>query len=57
MYALLGLLELQREGIELSPETRNAMRAVLEIDIEIETCDGCIYSRKKTKQIVSDWKL
>ena len=57
MYALLGLLELQREGIELSPETRNAMRAVLELDIEIETCDGCIYSRKKTKQIVSDWKL
>lgn len=55
MYALLALLKLQRNGTKLSDETQNAMRVILNLDIEIETCSGCLHGRKRAREIVSDW--
>ena len=56
MYALLALLKLRQNGTELSDETQNAIRVILNLDIGIETCSGCLHMDKRAKEIVSDWQ-
>lgn len=54
IYALLALLELQKSGTKLSAETENAMRVVRELELDIETCSGCIHGFKTAQKIISE---
>ncbi len=54
MYALLALLELQKNGSKLSAETQNAMRVIRELELDIETCSGCIHGFKTAQKIISE---
>ena len=55
MYAALAFIAMQRKGIQLSPDVIQALQVVRAMDLELETCDGCIVSHKTAKQIISDW--
>ena len=54
MYALLALLELQKSGTKLSAETENAMRVIRQLEIDIETCSGCIHAFKTAQKIITE---
>ena len=54
MYALLALVELQKNGSKLSAETEKAMRVVRELEIDMETCSGCIHGFKTAQKIISE---
>ncbi|HKY26938.1 MAG TPA: hypothetical protein VJM12_03235 [Pyrinomonadaceae bacterium] len=55
MYAALALIAMQRKGIELPPDLRQALEVVRTMDIRLETCSGCIVSSKTPKLIIAEW--
>lgn len=56
VYAAVALKAMEREGIKLSPDVLRALEVVRELDIDLETCSGCIHSHLKAKQIIDEWR-
>lgn len=52
IYAVLALLEQERNGRKLSTETQNAIRVVLDLPIKIYTCSGCLLYHRTAREIV-----
>lgn len=55
MYAALALIAMQRKGTQLSPDVVHALDVVRAMDLELDTCDGCLLGHKTPKQIIADW--
>lgn len=55
VYAALVLIGMQRKGSELPHDLLQALEIVRNMDLELETCSGCIVSHKTAKQIIADW--
>jgi hypothetical protein len=56
VHAALALLKLEEQGFHLNDEIRATIKKVSELDIEILTCSGCIYSRKTAKEILGSFQ-
>lgn len=56
VYALLALLKIQQDGTLFSDQTQKAMTTILNLDLEMDTCNGCEHMDKTAKRIVSDWQ-
>jgi len=55
MYAALALIAMQRKGIELPPDLLQALEVVRTMDIQLETCSGCLIMSKTPKLIIAEW--
>jgi hypothetical protein len=55
VYAAVALIAMQRKGTELPPDVLQALEIVRNMDLELQTCHGCILSRKTAKQVIADW--
>ena len=55
MYAALALIAMQRKGTELPPDLLQALDVIRNMDIQLETCLGCIIIPKTPKLIIADW--
>lgn len=52
VYALIALTKLKNKGKKLSAETLETMDKVLNLDIEIEICRGCVHYYHNTKEVL-----
>ena len=55
MYAALALIAMQRKGTELPADLLQALEVVRNMDLQLETCRGCIITPKTPKLIIADW--
>jgi hypothetical protein len=54
VYAVLALLEKQKQGGELKPETKRAIRQIVNLRIRITTCAGCFVYHETAKKVLAD---
>ncbi len=52
VYAALALLEMKKQGARLSSDTQSAINRIKSLDIELETCSGCIVTPKTAREIL-----
>ena len=57
VYAFLALFSMHRKGMSLSPDSQRAMDVVRTLNIELERCRGCIFSRETAQQILNEWEF
>lgn len=57
VYAAIAVITMQRKGIKLPSEILPAFELVRNLDLQIETCDGCTHSHKTAKTIIGEWRF
>jgi hypothetical protein len=57
VYAAVALTAMQRNGIKLPPDTLHALEVIRNLDLRLETCDGCLYRFKTARTIIDDWRF
>lgn len=57
VYAAIAVIALQRKGIKLPAEVVPVLELVRNMDLQIETCDGCLHSNKTAKTIIDEWRF
>lgn len=56
-YAAIALLEMKQKGAALSPEIERTIEKVINLDIPIKTCQGCIGFETTAKELLKEYKL
>ncbi len=54
VYALEAMLELGRRGVSIAEVDWDAMRKIVELEIPICVCEGCIVSQRTAREIFGD---
>jgi hypothetical protein len=57
VYAAVALTRMQRKGINLHVDVLPTLEIVRNLDLPIETCDGCLRSKKTAKKIIDEWQF
>lgn len=57
VYAAVALTAMQRKGVELPGDTLAALELVRNLDLRVETCEGCIFSFQTAKTIIDEWRF
>ncbi len=52
VYAVEAMLELERSGASISEVDRRAMKKIVELQIPISVCDGCLVYQSTAKEIL-----
>ncbi len=53
VYAMLALLEKQKQGRELNIETQRTIRQIVNLRIPITTCAGCFVYHETAKKVLA----
>jgi len=57
VYAAVALTAMHRKGIKLPSEVLSVLELVRNLDIKVETCDGCLGGHKTAKTIIDEWRF
>ncbi len=54
VYAVEAMLELEQRGVSIAEADWDAMRKIVELELAICVCEGCIVSQRTAKEIFGD---
>jgi hypothetical protein len=57
VYAAVAVTAMQRKDVKLPSGTLRTLEVVRNLDLQIETCDGCFISHKTAKTIIDEWRF
>lgn len=57
VYAAIAFTAMQRKGVKLPDDTLAALELVRNLDLLLETCEGCFFSFKTAKTIIDEWRF
>lgn len=57
VYAAVALTAMQRKGAKLPADTLHALEVVRNLDLLLDTCEGCSHSFKTAKTIIDEWRF
>jgi len=57
VYAAIAFTEMQRNGVKLPDDTLATLELVRNLDLLVESCEGCFFSFKTAKTIIDEWRF
>lgn len=57
VYAVIALLEMKKKGIKLTSEVEETIKKVINLDIKVMSCKGCIGYPTTVKELLQEYNL